>query len=939
MPNSSAPNSSAPHVHRLGPEAARDLSREVLLTDGLGGFALCSPAGVPTRRYSGLSVAHRPPGERRVMFVSALETLRVGEQMCELHAFEVAPGTTEGQGLSVLCGVRLCDLLPEREQQVLGLRIRRRSVMPRHSGALVLLYDIEAPHLRIGDEASLTLGGLFVDRDMHEVQRNPAELTFERAGNTVHVRGKAHQTRLYLRADTGAEITPLSIRAQPQRLHYRFEAQRGEADTDRATRADLWSIELLPGLNRVALVIEGLETHIEDPWAAYDQEAERRAELVSRAYAASGVRDEVVATLSVAADAFLVRRQSTQSPSVIAGYPWFADWGRDSMIALRGLTLLTGRLEEGLGVLDTFLNSLRGGLIANNFSDDATGADGTGASYNTVDGSLWLATTLEKLVEASGNPALTRMALGAVRGILGEYARGTAHGIGMDNADGLLSAGQAGTQLTWMDTKIHDWVLTPRHGKPVEIQALWLAALGAELRLSHLAGEESEFSGVLHSARQSFGQFWNPATNYLHDLLAPDHSQNYSQSSRPESSLYRQGPHTAPPNSQIRPNALIALALPDTPASPGQVGAALSVAARDLLTPLGLRTLAPSDPDYRPDYGGHRLTRDAAYHQGTVWPWLIGAYSELSVQQGQVSEARAALSGLVGHLWEAGLGSVSEVASAGSLTPGGCPFQAWSVAEVLRAHVMVSLAERAQVQASQAAVRAQSRPRGEIQKPARKQPVSAGGVTKSKGKTAGAQPVPKPGPTTEPKSARPPSAPASLSPLPLAELPQLPKAERARSEPPALPLFTRPLSTLPLSHLPLSQRPLSTLPPSKLPLPTRPPTPLPQPEQPPAPGPAPVYGAAQGYERGPAAGRLPRLGSLNLPPSTLGDIGSSTLGPADLTTGSGLMGLALMPGPLPVTLPQSPHLPGRIEQAEPKPLPELDEPMSVEDPDVIEPLT
>ena len=840
MLNAAMPTPTAPHVHRLGPEAARDLTREVLLTDGLGGFALCSPAGVPTRSYSGLSVAHRPPGERRVMFVSALETLRLGDQSCELHAFEVAPGTLEGQGLSVIAGVTLRDLLPEREQFSLGLRIRRRSVMPRHSGALVLLYDIEAPHLRIGDEASLTLGALLVDRDMHAVQERPARLSFGGEGNTVRIRGEAHQTRLHLHcADAGAEATPLTVAPQPQRLHYRFEAERGEPETDRATRADFWQIGLLPGLNRIALVIEGLEAHIDDPWAAYDQEAARRAGLVSQAFEASGVRDEVVATLSVAADAFLVYRKSTDSPSVIAGYPWFADWGRDSMIALRGLTLLTGRTEEGLSVLDTFLSSLKGGLIPNNFHDDGTGANGTGAGYNTVDGSLWLAVTLEKLIEASGNPELTRMALGAVRVILGEYARGAAHGIGMDNADGLLSAGQAGTQLTWMDVKIHDWVVTPRHGKPVEIQALWLSALGAELRLSHLLGEDSEFSGVLRAARQAFGQFWNPATRYLHDVLAPSH---------PESGLYWQGPHQATaPNSQIRPNALLALSLPDTPASPGQVGAALSVAARDLLTPLGLRTLSPSDPEYRPDYGGPRLRRDAAYHQGTVWPWLIGAYTELSVQQGEVQEARAALSGLVGHLWEAGLGSVSEVASAGSLTPGGCPFQAWSVAELLRAHVMVSLAEQAQVQASQG----------------------------TPGALLGAAPgsmssAPRPGEDTGPAS-----------------------------------------------------------------LPQRPPAPqIPLPERPRAPG----------AERGPAGDRLARIGALNLPPSTLSDIGSSTLGPAELLPGNGLMGLALMPGPLPGilagNLPQSPpHLGSRANRGEPTPPPELDAPLSVEDPDVIEPLT
>ncbi len=663
------PDSVARHVHRLGPAAARDLSREVLLPDGLGGFALSSPAGVPTRCYSGLSVAHRPPGERRVMFVTSLEQLRVGDQRCDLHAFEVAPGTLEGQGLNVLSGVTLRDLLPEREQLALGVSIRRRSFMPQHSGALVLLYDIEAPHLSADEHASLTLGGVLVDRDMHHFHAETPELGFECLGHEVRVHGAAHQTRLRLHTQAG--VTPLAARPWPQRLHYRLDAARGAPDTDRAQRADFWEIELRPGLNRLALVIEGLDVQVDDPWAAHGAEVQRRAEIVEQAWKSSGVRDEVVATLSVAADAFLVRRESTGSLSVIAGYPWFADWGRDSMIALPGLTFSTGRLTEAQAILDTFTSSLRGGLTPNNFHDD-----GAGAGYNTVDGSLWLASSLEQLVQRTEQAGLARRALTTIRGILSDYARGAAHGIGMDNADGLLSAGQPGVQLTWMDVKIHDWVVTPRHGKPVEIQALWIAALSAETRLSHALGEQAEFGGVLRAARQAFSAFWNAENAYLYDFLSADASGH------------------ARVHAQIRPNALLALALPDTPASPAQIAAALKVVARELLTPLGLRTLSPRDSEYLDNYGGHRLVRDAAYHQGTVWPWLIGPYVQLLLRQGQFAEARTALTGLRGHLWEAGVGSVSEVVSAGSLTPGGCPFQAWSVAEVLRAHIALTLSER-----------------------------------------------------------------------------------------------------------------------------------------------------------------------------------------------------------------------------------------------------
>ncbi|AWN23716.1 glycogen debranching protein [Deinococcus irradiatisoli] len=674
------PEPVARHVHRLGPEAARDLSREVLLPDGLGGFALSSPAGVPTRCYSGLCAAHRPPGDRRVMFVTALEQLRVGEQRCDLHAFEVAPGTLEGQGLSVLSGVTLRDLLPEREQLALGLQVRRRSFMPQQSGALVLLYEIEAPFLSAAEPASFTLGALMVDRDMHHVHTETPDLNFECLGREVRVHGAAHRTRLRLHTDLG--VTPLAARPWPQRLHYRLDTARGAPDTDRVQRADFWEVQLRPGLNRLALVVEGLDVPVDDPWAAHDEEAQRRADLVDQAWAASGVRDEVVATLSVAADAFLVHRESTGSLSVIAGYPWFADWGRDSMIALPGLTLSTGRTAQAQAILETFIQSLRGGLTPNNFHDD-----GQGAGYNTVDGSLWLAAALEQVVQRTEHAGLARRALTTIRGILTDYTRGTAHGIGMDNADGLLLAGQSGVQLTWMDVKIHDWVVTPRHGKPVEIQALWIAALSAEARLSDALGEPAEFGGVLRAARQAFAAFWNPETNYFNDYLAGSGV-----------------------NAQIRPNALLALSLPDTPVRTPHLEAALKVAARDLLTPLGLRTLSPRDPQYLDNYGGDRLVRDAAYHQGTVWPWLIGPYTGVLLRLGRLGEAQAALDGLRGHLWEAGVGSVSEVVSAGTLTPGGCPFQAWSVAEVLRAHIALSLAEGERPADQGAAVRPSGQP-------------------------------------------------------------------------------------------------------------------------------------------------------------------------------------------------------------------------------------
>ncbi|WP_227978417.1 amylo-alpha-1,6-glucosidase [Deinococcus terrestris] len=651
-------SSSPATLQSYGPLQARDPDLEVLLTDGLGSFALGSLAGVPTRCYSGLAVSHQPPVGRWQHLVSPLERVSTGRGEVTLHALELAPNVFEGDGLTWLVGVTLRDLLPEREQLVGDVRVRRRTFMPRHSGAVAFLYEVEAR-----EAVTLTLGGFFADRDTHHAHRRAPELTFGVEGTRAKVRG-TRETRVSLHAP-GAAVEGLTPQPFTQRVYFRHDEARGEPDHERGVGAALWQVTLPPGGGQVALVVGGLEGDVPDPWAAHDAEAARRLGLVNQAWEATGLHgDELVATLAVAADAYLVRR-GRAGLSVIAGYPWFADWGRDTMIALTGLTLTTGRHAEARALLETFLTTLRRGLIPNNFLED-----GTGAGYNTVDGALWLAVALERYVGATSDLAFAREALPRLRELLEWHVRGTDHGIRVDPGDGLLLAGEPGVQLTWMDVKIADWVVTPRHGKPVEIQGLWLSALGAEGRLSRLLGEPPEYGELLNQARASFAAFL--ADGFPADALSPQ----------------------GEPDPSIRPNALIALALPGTPASPAQVDAAVRRAEAELLTPLGLHTLSPLDPRFRGNYGGDQLVRDAAYHQGTVWPWPLGAYIDLLLSRGEVNRARAALRGLTGHVGEAGVGHVSEVFSGGSLRPGGCPFQAWSVAELLRAHVAVARAER-----------------------------------------------------------------------------------------------------------------------------------------------------------------------------------------------------------------------------------------------------
>lgn len=686
-----APASSAsPACTRTyGPQAARDPDLEVLLTDGLGGFALSSLAGVPTRCYSGLVASGAPPVSRFTHLISPLERLEVGGELTALHALEVAPNVFEGRGLDTLSGVTVRDLLPVREQLWRGVRVQRRMVMPPETGALAYLYEVQAR-----ESVTLTLGGFFVDRDMHAAHAQAPELEVEVSGQEARVRGE-RETRVtvHLPPDAGRQtkIMPLSPRPFAQRAYYRADEARGETPGETALGCALWEVTFPPGGGSVALVVQAAHPHaaeVGDPWAALEREQFRRRGLAEAAWAASGVRDDLVSTLAVAADAYLVRRG--EGRSVIAGYPWFADWGRDAMTALTGLTLLTGRPDDARAVLETFLSHGRRGLLPNHF-----GESGAGAGYNTVDAALWLAVSLERYVQVTGDLPFLRRALPALRGLLAAYGHGTDHGIGRDPDDGLLRCGEAGTALTWMDVRIYDWVVTPRAGKPVEIQALWLAALGAEGRLAERLGEAPQYAGWLEQARASFSaKFWPEAAKTSGVPVPREAGLGVGTRSRSVAPPAVLADHLTPAGEadlSVRPNAVIALALPDTPAEDGPLGAALRQVETELLTPLGLHTLSPLDPRYLGGYGGPQLLRDAAYHQGTIWPWPLAAYTELLVARGETGRARAALAGLSGHVWEAGIGHVSEVFSGDTRVPGGCPFQAWSVAELLRAHV---LAER-----------------------------------------------------------------------------------------------------------------------------------------------------------------------------------------------------------------------------------------------------
>jgi predicted glycogen debranching enzyme len=379
-------------------------------------------------------------------------------------------------------------------------------------------------------------------------------------------------------------------------------------------------------------------------------------------------REAFASPLHRAADAYLVKRGTGRS--LIAGYPWFGDWGRDTFIALRGLCIATGRLEEARDILLEWAGAVSEGMLPNRFPDR-----GETPEFNSVDASLWYIIAVHDYIRAaeSERPASfiadchTQKLRTAVEQILTGYSRGTRFGIRADS-DGLLACGQPGVQLTWMDAKIGDWVVTPRSGKPVEIQALWINSLWIGLRSA------PHWEPLLEKARNSFNErFWNESTGGLFDVVDCDHRPGVNDAT-------------------LRPNQIFAVGgLPLALLEGRRARRVVETVQQKLLTPLGLRSLAPSEPGYAPHYEGGVWQRDSSYHQGTVWPWLIGPFVEAWIRtMGNIPEAKAEarsrfLAPLDEHLDTAGLGHVSEIADAEPpYTPRGCPFQAWSLAELLR---------------------------------------------------------------------------------------------------------------------------------------------------------------------------------------------------------------------------------------------------------------
>jgi predicted glycogen debranching enzyme len=620
----------------LGPEVCGSLAearaREWLVADGLGGYAMGTVAGLRTRRYHGLLVAATRPPIGRMLGLAALDpVLVVGDRRIRLAVHEWASGATDPDGHVHLSSFALIDGVPRWRWTVGDVVVERELAMARGRPGVGVVHRV----VRAQGPVRLELDALCTWRDVHGerfgnelpvVERVADGFVFERA---FRVRGPAPGAAgEWYRGVRCSEEEARGLNPVEDLFHAgRFAADLGAGD---AVGVEAWAGDPatpLPTAEELVLA------------------ARARARRVAEA---ARPNDEADRLLAHAADQFVVA-----GPTVVAGYPWFGDWSRDTMTSYEGLLLETGRWDEGRALLHRAADGLSRGMLAN------TADVGGTPEYNTADGTLWFVHAVGRHVAVTGDLDLGAELAPALEDVIEHHFTGTRFGIVMDRADSLLTQGAQGMALTWMDARVDGLPVTPRAGKAVEVNALWLEALAAFTELMEQLGKDaSRARGAEARAREAFSRRF-VLDGFVADVIDGD-------------------PGDA---GRLRPNQLLAVSLPHAPLHDRAV---VERCARALLTPLGLRSLDPEDPAYRGRHRGGPAERDGAYHQGTVWPWLAGPFVEASLRTR--APVAGVLDGLEAHLGEWGLGSVSETADGDAPRAAtGCPFQAWSVAEVLRA--------------------------------------------------------------------------------------------------------------------------------------------------------------------------------------------------------------------------------------------------------------
>jgi predicted glycogen debranching enzyme len=618
---------------RIGRQICGDLAaascREWLVADGTGGYAMGTVGGLRTRRYHGLLVVSTAPPAGRMLALAALDpVVIVGDARLRLGVHEWHDGSIDPVGQQLLASFDLTDGVPRWRWQIGDVIVEREIAAVHGTSAVVVVHRVVAAPAPV----RLELSALGTWRDAHGERFAAGEPSVERVADG-YVFENAYRV-------AGPEFSPAG--EWYRGVRYREEAARGLGDREDLWHAGGFSATLAPGESATVSAWAGDLSAAPPPDAV--AAARERGRSLTR-----GASDAVDGQLMLAADQFVVA-----GPTIVAGYPWFGDWSRDTMTSYEGLLLETGRVEEGRRLLVRNAQTLSEGMLANT-------ADTGTLEYNTVDGTLWFLHAVTRHVERTGDDDLAAETIDGLLGVIDAHVRGTRYGIQVDPADGLLMEGADGLALTWMDARVDGVPVTQRAGKAVDVNALWINGIASVAGLLERLGRPAaELRAREAAARQAFREHFVLEHGGCADLVG---------------------------DPTLRPNQLLAVSLPHAPLS----DAAVVRACAPLVTSIGLRSLDPADPAYRGLHRGSSAERDHAYHQGTVWPWLIGPYVEASIRSGLPVDGL--LDGLEAHLWDWGLGSVSETADGDAPHAGsGCPFQAWSVAEVLRARRLISSA-------------------------------------------------------------------------------------------------------------------------------------------------------------------------------------------------------------------------------------------------------
>jgi len=666
------------------------LKTEWLVANGLGGYASTTILGLNTRKYHGLLVAaFKPPVNRRVLLAKLDEEIQLDNQ---LYSFGVNESTRGIQPESPIFPTDFSlDPLPTYVYNIAQqFQLKKTIFMPHEKNASIIIYEAVNSST---DKARLSITPLVNNRNFHSVKQKDQfswNLAPKASDKGVVIQPSNRLSTLILFSTDGRFV---ECQSEWVETHYRVEAMRGESSIDYNYKQGFFEFDIAPNETRrfsILAVAGKTEDEAEsdfsliykDPASVarlYDAELKRKRDLLNNFHKRyEDVQfEDWLKWFVLAADTFIVNRESTKTKSVIAGYHWFNDWGRDSLISLHGLTLITGRFEDAKKILLTFSHYCRGGLVPNSFPDSAEGT----LAYNTVDATLWFFNAVLQFLKYTNDWQFVHERLWhTLESIIDHHMKGTLFNIRVDE-DGLLAHGP---QLTWMDAAPEGIPLTPREGKAIEIQALWYNALKTMQLLAKHFGQETKadkYHVMAEKARKSFlDKFWNPLRNCLFDVVINDNSKDDS----------------------LRPNQILAAALDFTMLDKARTEQVVETVWKQLLTPYGLRTLANSDPRYIGKYEGDRQQRDRAYHNGTVWPWLLGSFNTalLKLKNHETKWRRYAHENFlkplfIEELYRAGLGSISEIFNGDPPhEPNGCIAQAWSVAEPLRAYIEDILLKR-----------------------------------------------------------------------------------------------------------------------------------------------------------------------------------------------------------------------------------------------------